>query len=551
MNAGWVKWVVGLGLAVGGVAVASSSDVVLDALLQRPADDHGTVVVPDRFVRSWDPVTVFFDGNPGPADGGPADHADALVKLAPNHPGAWTWLDGHTLQFRPAEPWAPLATVTVRTGGKTTVLSTLASPPIASTPPNGADGLSAVDTVTLVFAEPIDVATLAKMTLIELRPLPGIGNGPATRLRSDAFEVKPLDRASEDDPAAYTLVLREPLPPGQRVVVRVTLSQDEAADDAIAEVVFRTAEPFRPVTFGCDGATLPVSPGGTVHPAERPIACTGARSVRVGFTSALGAVSPVLGRNLVRFEPAVDGLSFTASGRELVVRGAFRSEVPYRVALAPTPVVDAAGRTLDITGESVVWLYFPRRDPYLRWGVGQGVAEQHGPKRIPVEGRGIDDADVRVYRVDPLNRALWPFPSDPIAIDESARPPGPGEEPGGWDDPDPISTDELAQRLRSLGSPGWSGIVHLPDASDDAARFGLDLAPALARVSGKDAPGHYLVGLRRLDGTTERTWVRLQVTDLALTTVENPADVLFQVSSLASGGPVAGAVVTVEAREDT
>ena len=37
--------------------------------LARPAGVSGTVVVPDRFLRRWDPVTVFFDQRPGPATG--------------------------------------------------------------------------------------------------------------------------------------------------------------------------------------------------------------------------------------------------------------------------------------------------------------------------------------------------------------------------------------------------------------------------------------------------------------------------------------------------
>ena len=44
--------------AVTTVALADPDD--LRSLLQRPARANGVVVVPDRFVRSWDPITVFF-----------------------------------------------------------------------------------------------------------------------------------------------------------------------------------------------------------------------------------------------------------------------------------------------------------------------------------------------------------------------------------------------------------------------------------------------------------------------------------------------------------
>src|SRR6185369_14311557 len=75
----------------------------------RPAGRAGTIVVPDRLLRSWDPVTVFFDHDLGPAGGGPEDDAGRLVRFAPSHPGAFTWLDARTLQFKPAEAWPPLA----------------------------------------------------------------------------------------------------------------------------------------------------------------------------------------------------------------------------------------------------------------------------------------------------------------------------------------------------------------------------------------------------------------------------------------------------------
>ncbi|MEZ4238539.1 MAG: alpha-2-macroglobulin family protein [Myxococcota bacterium] len=390
---------------------------------------------------------------------------------------------------------------------------------------------------------------LAKMVRLELRALPGIGAGPATRLGADAFEVKTLDRADLHDPARYTLVLREPIGLGQRVTVRLTLSQDQAAQEAVAELRFATAEPFRPVALGCDGLTVSVSPEGTVHPAERPLKCTGQRAVRVSFTSALGAVSPVDGRNLVRFEPAVDDLVFQPSGTDLVVRGSFLAEVPYRVSLAPSAFVDSGGRTLEIEHESAVWLYFGRREPFLRWSGGQGVAERFGPKRVPADGRGIGTADLRIYAVDPLNRSLWPFPAQPVLVDESVRPPGPGEEPPAWQSASNIGAGDLQQRLQLLGSPAYSGIVDLPldtGAAATGAHFGVDVSAQLARISGTDAPGHYLVGLRRLDGGQQRSWVRLQVTDLALTTIEGPEAVTFEVTSLKTGAEVSGARIRLQ-----
>ena len=77
------------------------------------------------------------------------------------------------------------------------------------------------------------------------------------------------------------------------------------------------------------------------------------------------------------------------------------------------------------------------------------------------------------------------------------------------------------------------------------AKFGLDLAPLLARIAGAGEPGTYLVGLRPVDGA-ERHWLRLQVTDLSLTAVEEADRVRFAVTSLATARPVAGAEIRLE-----
>ncbi len=166
--------------------------------------------------------------------------------------------------------------------------------------------------------------------------------------------------------------------------------------------------------------------------------------------------------------------------------------------------------------------------------------------------------------IDPLDRSFWPFPDRPVEVDEGARPPGPGERPQPLTGGDAtISPAGLAQQIAALGSPGVSVLVDLPLRRDAAAAaFGLDLASHLARLTGgggtgglETPPGTYLVGLRRVNGSGagdaggaegRRSWMRLQVTDLALSTLEEPERTIFVVTSLASAQPFAGAEVTVE-----
>ena len=166
---------------------------------RRPESAKGTVIVPDRFLRRWDPVTIFLATDQGPAGGGPEDHPERFVTLSPPHPGAFAWLDARTLQFRPAEPWPPLSRFVWKAGAKTTTLATLMVMPTASFPANGAENLERIDAVTLTFPEPLDPGDLARMTTIELRPLPGIGahsraGSPRARSRSSRSTARRFRR---------------------------------------------------------------------------------------------------------------------------------------------------------------------------------------------------------------------------------------------------------------------------------------------------------------------------------------------------------------------
>mgnify|MGYP003375131792 CR=1 FL=1 len=160
-----------------------------------------TIVVPDRFLRRWDPLTVFFAADLGPAGGGPEDRPERVVSITPAQPGAFTWLDARTLQFQPAEPWPALARVAVRAGEATFRLATLLSPPVASQPRAGAEGLAPLDEIALTFSEPLPVEALARALAIEQRPLPGLGDGGVRTLSSDDFTIKRLERGRPADPA--------------------------------------------------------------------------------------------------------------------------------------------------------------------------------------------------------------------------------------------------------------------------------------------------------------------------------------------------------------
>ena len=520
------------------------------AVVRPETAPRGVAVVPSEFLRTWDPITIFFPRDEGPEGGGPVlDPVEA--GLEPSHPGAWTWLDARTLRFQPADPWPPLARFRVRAGDVEHPLRTLMATPRDTLPRRGAGGLDPVESITLTYDEPLDVAGLARATTLELRPLPGIGGESSRTLDLQDFEIKTLERARPEDPAVYVLGLHRPIPWGTQVRVRMRLTPDETSVAGEEVLSFATAPPFRPVAFGCRSARFPVSPGGASYTGEQALRCDDeSPAVVVDLSAEPAEVDPIRVRNLVRLEPSVPGLTVHAAGRRIELRGSFDRETRYRVALDPagTELVDGRGRPLELSGRNELVLWFPARPPWLRWSRADGVVERFGPQTVPVEGRGDERVDVRVHRVDPLDASFWPFPESPIEVDEEERPPGPGEEPKGREHPVEFeSPDRLAERIRVLGSPAAQKLVSLPLRREGAAAtFGFDVAPLFENVSGERRAGTYLVGMRRLDGSSTRSWMRVQVTDLALTTFEEPTRVVFLATSLDSGRVVPRAEVRVE-----
>ncbi|MCP4246085.1 MAG: hypothetical protein GY778_03460, partial [bacterium] len=151
-------------------------------------------------------------------------------------------------------------------------------------------------------------------------------------------------------------------------------------------------------------SNVPLAPSGSRYSADRPLNCSGERRLSVRFNAYPSDLGAIEGRNLVRFEPAVDGLTFSANGKSLDVRGAFLEDVRYQMTLQPTPILDQAGRTLEMTGPSEVHFRFERREPYFKWGAGQGIIERFSTKRVPIEGRGVEpDIEVQNLPVDVLN----------------------------------------------------------------------------------------------------------------------------------------------------
>lgn len=514
-------------------------------LRERPVSSQ-TEVLPQTFLRGYDPITVYFPANVGPARG-PADDGKERLKITPAWPGAYQWLDKKTLQFRPAEPWPALSRFEVVAGRKRHVVTTMMSAPSAMSPPSGSTNVPSFRSFSLTFDQPLPIKALRKMVHVEVRKSPGLASSPRKAVKD--FDILPLPRPSIRSPQTYAFTLPKAVEEGHELVVELALALDDN-DRVMWQGRAATKPAFHLVEVSCSADVSNVSGGGGAQK-ERALDCghSGEGPQLVFSAPPKDLTLSQLGQ-LVKLSPAVQDLTFKAFGKRIQLRGRFLPDVLYRMQLRDAPILDDVGRRLtsltpDATPEVYFFLGYKR--PFVRWSQGRGVLEANGPRMMPVRGYGDRMADVRIHRIDPLSTKLWPFPSSPIVINEERAPPFPGEEPGTGSLLRRSSVAHMSQHIRLLGSPLVSEMVELPLVGRAGVTdFGLDLGQALDRVVGKNRPGHYLVGLRRVKGAPQRSWVRVQITNFSVTSVEEGDKAVFFVRRLDTGAPVVGARVKLE-----
>ena len=502
-------------------------------------------VVPDVMLRGYDPVTVFFPGETGPAGGGPVDQPGNLLRIEPGHPGEYRWVDARTLQFLPTIPWPALERYKISAGGSEFTVSTFMAPPVRLTPADGSTDLEPLTEVNMSFSQPIDVKKLAVMITFEVRALPGVSSADSYWLTAKDFVIKEMERVSINEPVGYRVTLHKPVPYGKLAILHLRLSLDSNIPGSLARYTFSTRPLFRLVEVapGSSGNGYPVAIKGSVYSQEQAMDCgTGSGLLYLRFSDTLGSVSVEEIKQMVRFSPAVSNFRHEVSGDTIHLMFDADRGKQYQLNLLHVPVRSYSGRELTEFGPTSLYFFFRVAEPYLKWLAGQGLLECYGPQVFPMEGRNQEQVDLRVYKINPLNRNFWPYPANPVEIDESKRPKGPGEEP-------PYTT-ELREQIRLLGSPLVSRLVPLPLKTGSGMRFGLDLKESFARISGENRPGTYLVGYRSIGKSTQRSYVWVQVTDLCLSTVEEDTTAAFVVTSLKTGLPVVGARIEVEGIKD-
>jgi hypothetical protein len=540
------RFLFALALGVAGLAGAAGYVAADRAALPTVSS---TSVLPEQFLRGFDPVTVVFADDTGPGPG-PADDASGFASLKPAWPGAWTWADKRTLQFRPAEPWPALARFAVEAKGASRVLSTMMTAPQAMQPADGSTGLPPFRTLTLTFPQPLALDALQKMIRLEVRDLPGLGDQP--RQQIEKFSLALLPRADQKDPATYAISFDGDVGEGKMLVVTVALALSDV-DGTLWTGRASTRTDFRLEEVQCAGLRLGIT-GSPKAPREQALDCGSAgQTPQLVFSAPVNNLSLTALKKLVRLEPSVPDLKPTLFGRYVQLDGRFVPDTLYRLKIADAPVFDDLGRRLKNPGEADVYFFVGWKKPFLRVKRGAITAEAKGPRMLPLVGYGDAKADVRIHRIDPLHTGLWPFPQEPVVVDESTEPPSPGYEPATPALPSLVSREDLTGHLRLLGAPIVSRVVDLPLADKGGTTsFGLDVGRLLdgEKAIGAKRPGTYLVGVRRLQGSPERSWARVQVTNLSVTAVEERGQAVFFVRALDTAAPVDGAKVTFDAVDD-
>ena len=524
----------------------------------------GARVAPDRFLRAYDPVTVFFPNEIGPKNGDPEDSPQKYVTMIPQPAGEWRWLGPRALQFRPAGAWKPLSHVDVKLGGAETRLVALLPTPRSSQPAEGADPQLELTQIALTFAEPVDVAALSRLLSIEIRPSPGIAAQGGQMLGASAYGIRALERGERAGDQTYVIRFHERIADGRVAILRLRLSDEAGLDDQTYELRLRTAPPFAATEASCGRgwsddradnvlrcASYLMSPdsgdeeGGEV---AIPYAPASKRQLALNFNATPETLDILRAREALRITPPVDDLAVETDGRRLRIVAKFLSDQIYELSIAQGALKDSQGRAL--ANGFAQRFAFTRDAPALQWDAGYGVAERFGPQLLPLRGRGYDRADIRIHAIDPLSRDFFPFPAHGVETSDSDAPPLPGNEPKPWSESANIEADSIKERIKWLGSPAVSRLVDLPIRRNGPdAKFGVDLKEDFAKISGRDQPGTYLVGLRAVDDD-KRRWLRVQITDLSLSAIEEPTRVRFAVTSLATAQPVGNAQIRVEGIKD-
>ena len=113
-------------------------------------------------------------------------------------------------------------------------------------------------------------------------------------------------------------------------------------------------------------------------------------------------------KGLVRFDPSVKNFRFRVSSKRLYLHFDAEREVAYKLELKKHPCGMQLVDSFTHLGKLRCSFTIPRQTPICDGGQSQGIFERYGPQKFPMEGRGEQQVDIRIYKIDPLDRNFGP-----------------------------------------------------------------------------------------------------------------------------------------------
>lgn len=488
------------------------------------------LVLPDSLLREYDPIIIIFPTNVVKSTG-LEKQPEKYVQIYNKVEGEFYWVNERTLQFKPFRSWKPLKKYTVKVGDYKKELYTALATPINIYPPNASKDLPAISKIVMEFEEEPDVEDIKKVIKLKVVDLED-PFGQGIMLSPEEYTIKKLDKTKIDETTKIVIMLKKEITQGKKLILFLYLSLGDNENYVAYE--FSTKRDFYLVGMGTDLSVFPVSKKGTVFTSDQAITISQRGYLVFQFSDSLSpSINFETVRNLIRFSPAVENISFSIEGSRLLLRGDFKPNILYKVTVYPLKdFLSSSGIAFKMERPSSFFFFLSPKEKNVKWFESGGIVERYGPKEIPIYISGYRYLDIKVYRISPTDERFINFPEHPVLVDEGKLGPASGE------------SRTLEDHIKSLSYPIFSDIVDLGEAVYGTTS--IDLGAILEKYSLADKPGTYLVGYRVPDKQKTRVYVKVVVTDLSLTFAEDSREIFVFVYSLKTALPIAGANITIK-----
>jgi alpha-2-macroglobulin len=470
------------------------------------------------------------------------DARQVPVRLTPQPPGRWRWIDTRTLRFEPEGrfPMATVYVVEVAAGTRSAaggVLEAAVRHEFAMPGPRAVGGyphqhapslvggsfggrgsggsqFGLQPVIVLVFDQEVDAARVLRSTRLRA---PGADHPLRLATAAEIAADSAARQLTTDAPERRWVALRSVRPLPRDAEVRLSVhpgalsGEGPRPTEVRQDLVFRTYAPLRVEEHACG--------------VERGERCPPEAPWVVRFSTPLDTAA--WRAEYVRVEPAVEGLRTSVVGNSLVLSGSFRERTTYRVTLDPR-IRDVWGQTLGETRPLVFEVGEPGPMVSLP-GSPMIVLDPAGPPRLYLHSRGHAELRVRLLRVRPeqwdaFSEAVSRYRQDPRT--RAFSPPG---------------EQVLATTIRPASGAG------------EVAESTIDLAPALM-----EGLGHLIVVVesttRPPASDPRRGWhdpaathgpafAWVQSTRIGLSAAVDGTDLLAWATSIENGTPLGGAEV--------